>query len=165
MSELARRYRWRNAIFASTLRPSERLVALALEQYMNGASLTARPSVSTLALASGLSNRTVQRALSELVRNRWLEEAAPASQHLATSYRALLRGDMVTPLEQPGVTPCPPGVTNATPRGDTMSPEPLGTSRGTSTSTRARAREGKRKGRRAGSARPDLSYLDEAGTA
>lgn len=158
------RYVWRNAIFASTLSPSERLVALALEQYMNGSAANAWPSVPTLALSTALSVRTVQRALQNLVRDGWLEVAAPASQWRPTTYRAALRGDMVSGLNHDsGVTPCPPGVTTSAPSGDRVSPEPL---RGTSKEPlikRADARRKKKGARTVGAHHPHLKYLDEAG--
>jgi hypothetical protein len=160
------RYVWRNALFASTLRPAERLVALAFEQYMNGKSASAWPSKKTLALATGLSDRTVQSALHGLVEGGWLEVAAPASQHRPTTYRALLRGEILAPLravnETQGSNPRIPGEQITTVRGATASPEPLDEHlEEPLTSTRARARA-RKKGARTDRARPDLAIYDEA---
>jgi hypothetical protein len=132
---------------------------------MNGQGGNAWPSVSTISLCTGFSARTVQRALQNLVRDRWLEIAAPASQWRPTTYGAVLRGDMVTGLSNDSeVTPWPSGVTTATASGDTVTPEPLGTSREPLISTRASAR-GKKKAARSKRAAPDLTYLDDADTA
>jgi DNA-binding transcriptional MocR family regulator len=156
------RYVWRNAVFASTLKPSERLVALALEQHMdpNG---KAWPSKARLSSTTGLSTRTVQSALRGLVAKGWLEIAAPSSQHRSATYRTLLRGEMVASLEDAqGSNSRPPGEQITTVRGAMVAPEPLRTSKRTSTSSRAPAREGKRKSARTGGARSDLTVYDEA---
>jgi Helix-turn-helix domain len=145
MTDVDPRYAWRNAIFASTLLSRERLVALAWEQFMNGKSGCAWPSKSTLALATGLSTRTVQSALHGLVRAGWLEIAAPESQHRPVMYTALLRGEKFASLRlSQGSNSRPPGEQISTARGANSAPEPLeGTSREPLT-TRAGARERKK---------------------
>jgi DNA-binding transcriptional MocR family regulator len=67
-------FAWRNA-FASEEGPScgvDRHVAMTLSLYMNGDGLGAWPSQDTLALRTGLTDRTVGRALERLCGEGWL---------------------------------------------------------------------------------------------
>jgi hypothetical protein len=148
MTDVAPRYAWRNAIFASTLTPTERLVALALEQFMSTRNGSAWPSQKVLGIATGLSTRTVRVALQRLVAAGYLKVATPASQHRTAVYRLLLRGEAISGLQSSqGGNLQPPDRQLTTGRAEAVSDEPLGTSREPLTSTRAGAR-GKKNARR-----------------
>lgn len=71
----------------AALSPSARLVVCAIANYANGKSRLGWPSIATLAAATGWSERTVQRALRELVRQGWLEVQTMGHGRRATEYR------------------------------------------------------------------------------
>lgn len=59
-------FRWRQAILDSELRSTERLVALVLSTHMDRHGASCYPSLTTIARESGVSRRTVLRALAAL---------------------------------------------------------------------------------------------------
>jgi hypothetical protein len=73
--ELRPLFSWRGAICDSDLAPTVRHVALTLSLHMNERGGSAFPSVERLAHETGLSDRTVQKALHTLVERGWLAHA------------------------------------------------------------------------------------------
>jgi hypothetical protein len=71
---ITQRYSWRGAIASreSGLSPTRRLVALALSLHMSEKGDSCFPSVPTLAGETGLSERSVYRAVADLVEGGWL---------------------------------------------------------------------------------------------
>lgn len=110
-------------VFNSALPPGQKLVLLALADHADDFGEHCFPSVARVGRKASLSERQVQRVLSDLRAGGLLEVIAEATRYEPTHYR--IRGDKLTPLSRPGVTP-------VTPRGDThvvsgvtpTSPEP-----------------------------------------
>lgn len=72
----AGRFTWERELRSTSLPPRARLVGLALASYANSNGSSIRPGVEQLVKASGLSRRTVIRAMTELVASRYLEQVS-----------------------------------------------------------------------------------------
>ena len=85
------------------LAPSDKLVALALADHASADGTRAFPSKTRLAKMTGLSDRSVQRSLANLVEAGIIMVQKAASQHRPTTYSfVLVRGDSVSPLAVQG---------------------------------------------------------------
>ena len=85
MSERWPRDLWAEAVWSSSLRPLERLVALAYADHARDGE-TAWATYGRLMDRTGLSRDAVARALRGVVGAGWLVEVEPARQHRATVY-------------------------------------------------------------------------------
>jgi DNA-binding transcriptional MocR family regulator len=80
---------WRRAVLAAhELRQAEKLVAFALAEHMNGEGRECWPSVARLAAMTAQDRRTVQRALRDLERNRWIQRAEGRGRGHSSRYAA-----------------------------------------------------------------------------
>lgn len=131
-------------VWESDLPAEQKYILLKLADYADDDGARVYPSVATVARLTGVSERTVQRQLSAMRESGLLEVLEKATQHTPTHY--LIRGDKLSPLPKPGVTPVTlrgdtrddPGVTLVSPEPPVLEPlENL-----TSAATNARAREG-----------------------
>lgn len=91
------------------LAPSQKLVMLALADHCHDDGSEARPSQPTIIAKTGLSEQSVRRALTSLLREGYIQLDRPASQHRANCYVILvpdgfatLRGAKVEPLAPRG---------------------------------------------------------------
>lgn len=86
MSERWHRDLWAEAVWSSSLRPLERLVALVYADHARDGE-TAWATYRRLMDRTGLSRDALARALRGVVDAGWLVEVEPARQHRATVYR------------------------------------------------------------------------------
>jgi DNA-binding transcriptional MocR family regulator len=99
---------------------SEKFTLLALGNHCADDGSNAFPSVATIALHSGLSERTVKRALQALLDRGIIEVQAKATNRRPTTYAITFRGDTMTPQEGLGVTNRHARGDNGTPLGVTQ---------------------------------------------
>jgi hypothetical protein len=109
-ASLWHRERWADAIWASGLPASARLVALAFADHA-GDQATAWVALARLAARTGLSRRSCQRAIDRLVEDGWLTEHEAQAQHKSPVFVLTFppsmtdaepaRGATVTPLTAP----------------------------------------------------------------
>jgi hypothetical protein len=111
-AERNRLFRWRDAIVNSTLTPTQRFVALVLSLHMDREGDSCWPSLSTLAAETGLSRRTVIRALNDLDPDFLMRKRGGPGRG-PTRYTAVL------PSDTPVTTRRAKVVTQATPGSDT----------------------------------------------
>jgi hypothetical protein len=119
-AQLSPLFTWRTAIAKSDLPPTARHVALTLSLYMNERGGSAWPSLSTLAGDSGLSTRSIMRAIRVLEREHYLlceKRPGTSTLYTATAPTQVSFDDSLT-----GVTVSPPSQWHPTP--DTESPHP-----------------------------------------
>lgn len=103
-----------------TQTPSEKLVLLALARRSNDSGFC-WPSVARIALDTGVSERSVQRAIKTLNEREVIGVRTRKNNQRTTSSMYVLGGDKTTPS---GATKCHPrGRQNDTPGGDKMTPE------------------------------------------
>lgn len=116
-------------VWGSNLAPEHKYVLLKMADHADDSGLHVFPSVHTIALHTGLSERTVQRRLRELRDMGLIEISRAAQGQRPTEYT--IRGDRLTPLpvlttdrgdrgDTPGVTDQDLGVTGVTQRGDSI---------------------------------------------
>jgi Helix-turn-helix domain len=146
-------------ILASDLGSSARLVALVLSTHMNRNGGSCYPSLTTLERETGLARKTVWKSIDALETAGLLTRER--SRGRVTRYRALGASGTYS-VGAPGTQLGAQG----NELGANRHPEDVqeDVQEDVPTSLRANAR-GRKKGRRSGGARPDLSYLDEAGSA
>jgi predicted ArsR family transcriptional regulator len=140
---------WRTMILASDLGSSARLVAFVLSTHMDRNGGSCFPSITTIQREAKLGRSTVCRALDELERSKLLERAR-GGRGRPTRYRATSATAGLAVVPQRDSTSATAGHEDV--HEDVHKP-----------SRRANARRKGKRGR-AGSARPDLNYLDEAGS-
>ncbi len=104
------------AVLYADLPSTQKLVMLVLADHADENGEGIYPSVHRVAALAGMSRRTVQRMLSDLVEGQWIRVAAPSSRHRPTEYAInvevveehAIRGDSLTPQgrqpRQVGVT-------------------------------------------------------------
>ncbi|MFE5293000.1 hypothetical protein ACFQ8T_12535 [Isoptericola sp. NPDC056618] len=80
------RYAWVDAVWLSSLKPLERLVALAYGKYVGDSLAGVWVNGDTLREITGLSRDAANRALRGLEDKGWLFVLEPSRQHLATRY-------------------------------------------------------------------------------
>ena len=86
---------------------AEKFTLLALANYCRADGSHAYPSIETLVEDTGLSRRTVSRALASLIELNLIEVTRRSTRHTATVYNLHLRGATMTPitkLDMPNVT-------------------------------------------------------------
>lgn len=117
-------FTWRSAICDSELPSTSRHVALTLSLHMSERGDSCFPSVRRLADETGLSRRTVQRHLKELVEAGWLVQAGwktwetPGGEQRTKMWKAQFAGgrQSVTPLPK-GASLSPKGASESAQRG------------------------------------------------
>ena len=115
-------FRWRDAVTASSLHPTDRLVALALSMHMSRDGTGARVSAPELARLIGSSERTARRHLRRLVEAGWLTARPREDDRGGTLAHEFCAVDQSPPPRprRPGVVAThlpPPGVNRDTPQG------------------------------------------------
>lgn len=127
--ELAPIITWRTAVARSDLPATRRHVALTLALWMNEMGGSAFPSATTLADATGLSERTIRASLQHLVQARWLDlverGGVRGQRRRANSYQATIPPGPptpVTPATPAGVPPSTPATDDTTPATDDNDP-------------------------------------------
>lgn len=112
MAEIKPSISWRASLAESGLTPSARLVGFALSTYLNERTSTAYPGGSTLAGDTGLSLRTVRRAIKEMVAHGYLtiieQGGIKGAQRVSNTYLAsipnrchVVTGDTDAPVTEP----------------------------------------------------------------
>lgn len=82
---------------------AEKFTLLALANYCRADGSHAYPSIETLVQDTGLSRRTVSRALASLIELDLIEVTRRSTRHTATVYNLHLRGATMTPLTKLGM--------------------------------------------------------------
>ena len=104
------RFAWEKAVRASTLKPSEKLVALVMATYASKDGTRVRPGVEVLAAGSSLTRSSVQRHLAVLRSLGYVERVRSGDRRRgrADEYRLTLSHEAMTG-EAPNVAPVAPG--------------------------------------------------------
>ncbi len=98
---LSARNQWVDAVWASDLKPLERLVALAYAKHASKGIDDVWVSYARLRSHTGLSRDAIARAIKGLCDRGWMTQTAPGRQHYSAHFRLIFSGTADGLLESP----------------------------------------------------------------